>query len=77
MCHAHPLLAIAGTILGIRPVRPSPRPGQSAAWVQRTRSGAAAVTLALEALHRTDFKVVPVQEYLAFRNRSAPVPATS
>jgi len=42
-----------------------------------TMSGAAAVTLALEALHKTDFKVVPVQEYLAFRNRSAPVPATT
>ena len=34
-----------------------------------TMSGAAAATLALEALHKTDFTVVPIQEYLAFRNK--------
>ena len=36
-----------------------------------TMSGAAAATLALEALHKSDFSVAPIQEYLAFRNRPA------
>ncbi len=42
-----------------------------------TMSGAAAAALALEALHRTDFSVSPIQDYLAFRGKPAPVPTTT
>ena len=42
-----------------------------------TMSGAAAATLALEALHRADFTVVPIQEYLAFRTKPGTAPLTT
>ena len=37
-----------------------------------TMSGAAAAVLALEALHRAEFSVAPLQEYLAFRRAAVP-----
>ncbi len=40
-----------------------------------TMSGADAATRALEALHRTEFSVVPIQDYLKFRTAPPPAPA--
>jgi hypothetical protein len=38
-------------------------------------SGAAAATLALEAIHRGELNVTPIQEYLRFRTaKTAPAP---